>query len=356
MAIGDVIILGAGASKSEGAPLQKELFKSFFDYLATNHHWNREEFAEEVKTIKEFFVEFWGIDIENRTLRNEDFPTFEECLGVLDIAASKGQSLKGYEKQRLRRTRNALIFLIAKILDEKLRRRGKHHRALIERLRTQESLKQTAFVSLNYDILIDNALIVQYDDYHLDYCVEFMNYERAYDFVRPDPNKAINLLKVHGSLNWLYCPTCTQVDRKPKKATDSFYKPELCQKCATPMEPVIIPPSFFKEMSNPFIQQILVKADRVMRTAERVFICGYSFPDADLHVKYLLKRAELYNGRTPEIWIVNPNGSDEFKDRYRRFFKDTNRIHFTGMSFEQFCERGLNQPAQTPSGHMRTDE
>ena len=28
----EVIILGAGASKSEGAPLQNELFKEFFEY------------------------------------------------------------------------------------------------------------------------------------------------------------------------------------------------------------------------------------------------------------------------------------------------------------------------------------
>jgi len=33
MNIEDVIILGAGASKSEGAPLQNEVFKEFFEYL-----------------------------------------------------------------------------------------------------------------------------------------------------------------------------------------------------------------------------------------------------------------------------------------------------------------------------------
>jgi len=32
MSVKDVVILGAGASKSERAPLQNELFKEFFEY------------------------------------------------------------------------------------------------------------------------------------------------------------------------------------------------------------------------------------------------------------------------------------------------------------------------------------
>ena len=114
------------------------------------------------------------------------------------------------------------------------------------------------------------------------------------------------LLKIHGSLNWLYCPVCNHIKLTPKeeRAIKAFYDIEKCEECKTPMEPVIIPPTFYKEMSNPFIQQIFLKADKVLRNAKRIFICGYSFPDADLHVKYLLKRAEQFRGETPEIYIL----------------------------------------------------
>ncbi len=338
--IADVILLGAGASKSEGAPLQKELFKSFFDYIRVNPSWHSKDYAKEVTTIKDFFYNFWGIRINDTSLNDEDFPTFEECLGVLDTALARNQSFRDNDKQAIRNIRNSLVFLIAKILDEKLGP-GQFHRRLIDRLHNQSRLRQTAFISLNYDILIDNALIAQYPEHHLDYRIEFVNYEREYDFLKPDPDRAVSLIKIHGSLNWLYCPTCGALERKEHKATTAFYKPEPCSDCHTYMEPIIIPPSFYKEFSNPFTQQILYAADLAFRRANRVFICGYSFPDADLHVKYLLKRAEQYQGKTPEIIVIDIDRSNDFKNRFRRFFKDYRHVTFPEANFEIFCNEGV---------------
>ena len=116
------------------------------------------------------------------------------------------------------------------------------------------------------------------------------------------------------------------------------------------MEPIIIPPTFYKEMTNPFIQEIFLKADKVLRNAKRVFICGYSFPDADLHIKYLLKRAEQFRGETPEIYVINnhsnktdqkPENDNEEKQRICRFFKNKKKIHCTDLSFEKFAKDGI---------------
>jgi len=113
------------------------------------------------------------------------------------------------------------------------------------------------------------------------------------------------------------------------------------------MEPVIIPPTFYKEMTNPFIQEIFLKTDKVLRSAKRVFICGYSFPDADLHIKYLLKRAEQFRGKTPEIYVINnhPDKKDQQKNdeiqRITRFFKNKEKIHYTDLSFEKFAKEGI---------------
>ena len=50
MNIEDVIILGAGASKSEGAPLQNEVFKEFFEYPR--------QFLKNKELIIEYFKKF----------------------------------------------------------------------------------------------------------------------------------------------------------------------------------------------------------------------------------------------------------------------------------------------------------
>jgi hypothetical protein len=219
MKIEDIIFLGAGASASEGAPLQGDLFREYFQFWQTgvNHRIN----AEMNQRLVEFFAKFFGIDIKSGDLNDVYFPTFEEILGILELALNRGESFKDYslspDKPRIQRIREDLIFLIAIILDKKLRREGVHHKKLLNRLKNEETLPKTGFVSLNYDILIDNAIAGLHPTYHLDYGVEFTNYYKEGDWHRPDAEKALYLYKLHGSLNWLYCPTCTSLTLTPKE-------------------------------------------------------------------------------------------------------------------------------------------
>jgi hypothetical protein len=63
----------------------------------------------------------------------------------------------------------ATFIIIAIILDKKLRGEVKYHKKLVNRLKEEQKLSKTGFVSLNYDILIDNALVDPYPNYDLDY-------------------------------------------------------------------------------------------------------------------------------------------------------------------------------------------
>jgi hypothetical protein len=343
MAIEQVIVLGAGASKSEGAPLQRDLIKKFFEFVNSSHNDELNDFSESLSELDAFFSEFWGISIRNHPINSNIFPTFEECLGVLDNAKIRNETFRGYEKGRLASFRNSLIFLIAKILDETLKNSGIYHRQLIDRLVQENNLLKTTFVSLNYDILIDNALLKIYDRCHLDYGIDLANYYRPYNFKKPLPEKAVSLLKLHGSLNWLYCPACIQITRTPQKATEAFYRAEYCEKCQTVMEPVIIPPTLLKELSNIFIREIMLKTVSVFKEAKRFIFCGYSFPDADMHIKYMLKQAEIYRVEERNVYICNGNTSEEELMRYKRFFRGKNLVKDTGMTFEEFCENGIQE-------------
>lgn len=346
--IKQVIILGAGASKSEGAPLQNELFEVFYkDYKQElkDKVWTTLQ-NNEKELIITFFKDFWGINIENPKTQN--FPTFEECLGTLDLAHLRNESFKGYSHDEIEKTRNAFIFLIAEVLYESLKHnKKKHHRHLITRLVQEENFEKTAFISLNNDILIDDVLIdeCQYLNVNLDYGIDFINS----DLKNPINDTSILLLKMHGSMNWLFCPKCQHMTLFSKKmiATEAFYFPRKCETCGVRMEPIIIPPTYYKEMSNRLlnrlIHQIFLKADEILRQADKIFICGYSFPDADFHIKYLLKKAEIFRGKTPEIRVINNHigkteqQKEEEKQRFIRFFKDKDKIHYTDESFEDFA-------------------
>ena len=69
---------------------------------------------------------------------------------------------------------------MAKLLDAKLRGRATHHRTLVRNLIARNNLRNTVFVSTNYDILIDNAMTEEPErGFDLDYGVEFRNFEQT---------------------------------------------------------------------------------------------------------------------------------------------------------------------------------
>lgn len=141
MEIEDVIFLGAGASASEGAPLQGDLLGEYFRSDQMGNFQNNKKMYQR---LVDFFRTFFGIDIQGNNLKNISFPTFEEILGIIDLSLNRGESFKNYsstpDKSRIQRIREDLIFLIAIILDNKLIGKSKYHRGLVNRLKEFSSV------------------------------------------------------------------------------------------------------------------------------------------------------------------------------------------------------------------------
>jgi hypothetical protein len=244
---------------------------------------------------------------------------------------------------RLRFIAQYLVFLVAKVLDAKLRNHARIHRQLITALRNAGELRKTVFVSTNYDILIDNALTEEHAHVDLDYGVEFRNFEWPDDWERPLPSRNVLLFKPHGSLNWLFCPTCNELQITPKEKgvvtrLISDYADKKCSECSTVFSPMIVPPSFYKDLNNVFLSSIWNRTDVALRKVKRIIFCGYSFPDADIHIKYLLKRAQTNRDGPLDITVVNnhpdkdPEIARQEKQRYERFLGE--RVNYTGLSFK----------------------
>lgn len=351
MAIEDVIVLGAGASASEGAPVQKGLFAEFF---RTGSGYRRNPAS--IERLCRFFKEFFGVDIK-APVEGIVFPSFEEVLGILEIATDRGESFKGYSAMirspDVQTIREDLIFLIALVLNRTLMEPKGYHRTLVRRLVDEGRICSTAFISLNYDILIDNALSELHPDHDLDYRVEFTNYDRERNWMRPRKERAVELYKLHGSLNWLYCPTCVSLTLTPREREVArlVEEPVACPDCGMPIVPIITPPTYLQGMENYFLLQIMRRAEVALRHVRRIIFCGYSFPDADLLVRYMFKRVEMNFNPKPEIYIINvyEGKKNEYRLieelRYKRFFRDKDRIWYLDRTFMDFCRYGLD------SGH-----
>ena len=257
-----VIVLGAGASASDGAPVQSELFREYFQSDTI-----RDRVSPGMKEdLKKYFSQLWGIDVDSDNLGDTKFPTFEEALGLLEIAYSRDEFFKGLSWSdrplgRAQKLRSHLTALIALIIQEKLQRECPKHRELVSKLQQSGELLSTVFLSLNYDIIIDNA--IEYVTNEIpDYRVPFS----------PEPHRngaswepCVTLLKLHGSLNWLFCTVCNTLSLFPghKAAAELPGAPWSfrCSACHEIQIPIIIPPTFFKVMSNLYLQQIWKRAE-----------------------------------------------------------------------------------------------
>jgi hypothetical protein len=347
------IFLGAGASKAEGAPLQGELFRDYFSSSAFRH--SHDEMDRELAT---FFLEMFQIDLDHNDIEKIRFPTFEEVLGLTDLAILRKEAFRHFDIEnravnsgRLRFIAQYLVFLVAKVLDDKLQDRAAVHRRLVSQLRNANELRNVVFVSTNYDILIDNALVDEYrQGTDLDYGVDFRNFDMRDNWVRPRRSRSVSLFKPHGSLNWLFCPTCNELELTPKQKgvvkLISDFANAACPHCESVYVPLIVPPTFYKDLNNVYLSSIWNRTDIALRKVSHIIFCGYSFPDADIHIKYLLKRAQT-NRTTPlQFTVVNNHEGkrqsdvEQESDRYKRFLG--NRVAYTDMSFEAFAEDPLS--------------
>ncbi|WP_325533318.1 SIR2 family protein [Sporomusa sp.] len=343
------ILLGGGASAAEGAPVQSMLFKKYFKELRDKNNYS------DVKRVSElcaYFKQIFFIDVLHDDLDTINFPTFEEAIGLLDLAVRKRQSFKDFDLENLAKGSNRigfirqyLVLLMAEVLEDKTSDVQGLHRGLVDRLSELDCLTDMIFLSTNYDVLIDQALTSR-DDIAVDYGIDFTNYISPV-YLQQLNKPIVNLYKVHGSLNWSYCPTCNALKLINyqqgilRLLTDPSQA--LCATCQSIKTPVIVPPTFFKDMSNSFLNIVWHKTEISLRDTEHLIFCGYSFPDADMHIKYLIKRIQTNRNDRLRITVINnypgkkQEKIDEEKKRYSRFL-GTN-ILFTNDTFEDFCKQ-----------------
>src|SRR5882757_403801 len=100
------IFLGAGASKAEGAPLQGELFADYFSSSSF-----RKSRGKMDRELAAFFSEMFHIDVRRRDIRAVNFPTFEEVLGLTDLAIMRKEAFRHFDMENRDRNSGRLRFV-----------------------------------------------------------------------------------------------------------------------------------------------------------------------------------------------------------------------------------------------------
>jgi len=347
--INRVFIVGAGFSHNAGLPLGNEFTKAILDVEGFPLD---SQSTVIVKFLKYFVENTFG----HRQISSiESWPALEDIFTCIDLSANTGHHLgKKFPPSHLRTVRRGFITRILRMLYRRLNDRKKTPEMNLENLNklfSNVNLRQSAFLSLNWDTVIEDGLRQTQKIYNYNYgCAAFSAKYRAERIVineEPVGATAI-ILKPHGSINWLYCDSCRnmfwfspsqvwELARHGFRESDWVIieehkikrgKPQKrlanCPKCdSQSLGTRLATFSYRKAIDFPALDATWRKAETLLRSSEKWIFIGYSLPAADYEFKYLLKQVLLSRKKPPEIILITGGGSksaDETVINYRKFF------------------------------------
>jgi hypothetical protein len=359
-----VYIVGAGFSMYAGLPLQAGFTEALLAPRAEASHPMYPLVAHLGKFIHDSFD-------HNESAKAKHWPNLEDVFTNIDLAANTGHHLGAtHAPSKLRMTRRVLLARMMYMLNERYveaeGNKGDGWRKLDSFFR-ELAIDRSAFISINWDTVIERRLAARRGLDNFDYrcgavAARFLSKGRIIaERALAEDSKKIPIIKIHGSVNWLYCDNCRQLWWFP--ADDAIQvamqlitpleakklkmgKPEGCAKwrclnCTTvPLTTRIATFSYLKALDFPMFERSWLSAERLLRNADKWVFIGYSLPAADYEFKHLLKRVQLSRNRPPEFVVITGGlemDCDNTYLNYQRFFgRDIRRD-------ENFLADGLSE-------------
>jgi NAD-dependent SIR2 family protein deacetylase len=334
-----VFILGAGFSYPASIPLQGHLLKEILNYKSDDYTESAVLIAQDA--LKNFIIELFG---KQKNIILEDIFT------ILDRGVIGKERFKDYTWQKLYEIRGQLVYLILFIISKRMKsvpEKVKNTyisfcKKIIQMRRSHgQKSDSIAVISSNWDTLFEIFINQAFNskqrlDMGIDYCAYthfFHDGGISHTNLKTTGIFNIKLLKLHGSLNWLYCSSCGRlyVDDKDNIGIQN----KECTFCKTSsgipnliLEPLIITPTFLKEFTNLHIKNIWQNAFIELQGASHVIFIGYSLPLADFEFKYFLKKGIRKSANIQAV-LSNKDKTNGTKKRYLSFFgKEKVRFDF----------------------------
>ena len=312
-----VFILGAGASYSHSNkefPLVNDIFKVAKQLHVTSC-------KDDINKIKPFFE---CVDLYIKKKLNKNILNIRQKLDIEDILTNLEIDIEKTESNDLQIVKDRIIkiilitfFILTKKSD--CYKRDVEYFLFFDRLKDNDTI-----ITYNWDLLLDNILdrekiisniknIGQVEDgilkkQYLRMLMDLSAYRDLSWDRTSAPYEKYNskgyYLKLHGSIDWLYCPNedCGLYSKVfPIKKIIGEYK---CYECSSKMKHLIIPPVLNKNYSSfPFVKKLWNIALEELQSADELVIWGYRLPPTDFYNRWLLRQK---SEKLKKVSIINP--------------------------------------------------
>ncbi|TND09064.1 MAG: hypothetical protein FD123_1467 [Bacteroidetes bacterium] len=375
--------MGAGASKPFGIPLTREILPVILDSIAQGNLFAENphsDFPPAVRREMEedllYFLYSLMPGLQNRWQEYENaaaekkkeiqFPLITEILSLVDhlnvnnnvpfpVKDFRVQRENSYSAKDLNYYRRLLDRAIYETLKDQpyytAEEKSKLDRFVGFVTQQISAANKTALITTNYDTKVEMEIYRQNikDPRNVDFGFSWRHAEEdTGEVIYPTKETYLQILKLHGSLNWLKCDLCDHVYINPsgniihqsfRNETDTL---NSCHCGNGPLKSLIVAPSFERDVRDSNLLHIWKSALEAIRNADRLIIIGYSLPPEDIAIKSLLVRAKNSSGKTlPKNDVIVVQHGESAKAQYELLFgKD--RFTYLSGGLEQFLSSGLS--------------
>lgn len=327
----NIWVLGAGSSIGHSSgkyPSINEFFSKAVKLRITKSNNNRikPKFSE----LKSFVNNVFGRDI----LDQNEAIDVERLLTYVEIEVEKYNSVKFVN------LKEQILLLIRMVLDKLAKENEKFDKNSEYNLFRGEIKKEDTILTFNWDLLLDDilnreAFLEKRENYDDSQYANMLLHLSAYgedsslhSSISPPYTKFSKelgyYLKLHGSIDWLYCTNSSCRGFSKVFPTSNYKKTHYCAECHEKMNFLLVPPVLNKQYNAyPFIKRIWNTAAKEIQNADRIIIWGYSFPPTDFYSNWLLNQT---GKNLKELIIINPaciEGKRDPRPRWNRVFIET---------------------------------
>jgi len=165
---------------------------------------------------------------------------------------------------------------------------------------------------------IDSGLIGNNEHYEPDQAdSEYSNFFGLIDEIdsqKFDKGGEIELIKMHGSINWTYCESCQRSQEFNLILLKELYHRDMisypvtgiCPYCGGRRQPLLVPPTAFKFLRFPPLVDMWKSAKERVEKADYVFMIGYSFSDSDAYINKMISKSMIDNS-DQEMIVIDKN-------------------------------------------------
>lgn len=325
-----------------------EVGKEAIDFLR-NQSFDNDKKYQELNLLVE--------NVRNAIVYENIDVNLEDVFTSFDKSLEEKEFLNEYSYSKMDVIRLSLTRLFVYYFDREVHNHDfqtEDYLNFIKYIKTRRSSEPLSIITTNWDTLLEEYFSKNTIDYNL--CLNEKYYITDDEgFGNEKTSRVVNLIKIHGSINWFRCLKCNSLCIfKKKKIAELLFnddRVETCLKCNSHgdeeteiLQPELVTPTMIKSIDHQLYKNLWNAAATELRNADEIIFIGYSLPIADYEFRYLLQKS-IPKEAVITVVLHNSDKPIEGKDnnhlpekRYRDLFpKNLIKFNYSGFK-EFFCE------------------